>query len=166
MLIDCYSQIPTWIAMWEWIGNHGNDADWSTIHGHLLDFSRIGNWPVTTDAAREELAMLQTHSVNLAADIVVVLFASRSPRKKVRLMSIWICNEVIWDLFIIPHTHVHPWPATYYTGHSQVIISVEFSNKLQIVLLLKQKTCHLTVRNLVSSDGATNNLRGYAILKV
>ena len=43
---------------------------------------------MTTDAAREELGMLQTHSVNLAADIIVVLFASPSPRKKVRLMSI------------------------------------------------------------------------------
>jgi len=34
-------------------------------HNHSLDFSRIENWPVTTDAACEELVtMFQTHSVN------------------------------------------------------------------------------------------------------
>lgn len=37
----------------------------SRSHNHLSDFRHIENWPVTTDAAREELlTMLQTHSVN------------------------------------------------------------------------------------------------------
>lgn len=37
----------------------------SLSHNCSSDFSCIENWPVTTDAAREELAtMFQTHSVN------------------------------------------------------------------------------------------------------